>query len=215
MHLWLFPCPCAICFSVMDKVWDVPLSIFAWFKIAYGLVTLSRTSYCTFLIASAVWGMLLEAPCRACLRVSGTERLTTAETCQVIVMLKQPLHSSHWSTSAEPGLESYRLGAHGFPKASWSWDNRCSAVKSIDNLWMKGILGTQGLTRMPSWYARLTVRYVVHFWHYHVILYCTDPFNLSSPHPLGTGKPTQIAWIFLWTTPPCQGWIAINQQVLE
>lgn len=54
------------------------------------------------------------------------------ESCQAIVMLKQPLHSLHCSTSTEPSLESYRLGAHEFPKAPWTSDNSSSVVKLID-----------------------------------------------------------------------------------
>lgn len=61
---------------------------------------------------------LLEATWRACLRVSGIKCLTTAESCQAILMLKQPQHSLQCSTSTEPGLEIYRVGAHDLPKAS-------------------------------------------------------------------------------------------------
>lgn len=106
-----------------NKFCDAPLCSLDLLSTEPALRTFSNISCYTFLIASRLWGLLLEAPWRACLRVSGTKWLTTAESCQAIVMLKQPLHSLHCSTSTEPGLEIYRLGAHDFPKASWSSDN--------------------------------------------------------------------------------------------
>lgn len=128
------------CFTMVFCVSGMPCCAFQIFfqqNLLSG--TFSNISYCTFLIASNLWGSPLKAPCRAWLRVSGTKWFTTAESCQATVMLKQPLHSLPRSTSTEPGLESYQPGACDFPKASWSSNNSSLAMKQIDkdHLWVK------------------------------------------------------------------------------
>lgn len=112
-------CRAAVLFSLTVTRSEIPAVHFRFsFSRTCSQEPFSNISYDTFQIAPALRGSPSEAPCRACLRESGTEWSTTAESCQAIVMLKQPLHSSHCSTSTEPGLESYRPGAHDFSKGS-------------------------------------------------------------------------------------------------